>query len=99
MSKQSSLLAGLQPEVDETTLIAESLNSIEAILKAESKRRMEANHITEDYIKNYLDGLEKNLTQRVTSQFQALEKRIQSVDQTLSNIENQFGLQEREIEK
>ena len=47
-AKQSSLLVGLNQEVDESTLIAESLNSIEAILKAESKRRMEANHITED---------------------------------------------------
>ena len=73
------------------------MNQIEAILKAESKRRIEANLITEEYIKNYLDGLEKNLNQRVNSQFSNLEKRVTSVDRVLTNIENQFETQESEI--
>ena len=60
-------------------------------MKAESKRRIEANQITEDYIKNYLDGLEKNLNQRVNAQFSTLEKKILAVDKTLANIESQFS--------
>ena len=43
---------------DELYLVQESLGQIEAILKAESKRRLEANKLTEDYILEYLDKLE-----------------------------------------
>lgn len=50
---------------DEMSLVTESLNQIEAILKAESKRRMEANKLTEDYILEYLEKLEQNLNSRV----------------------------------
>ena len=38
--------------------IFEGLSQIEAILKAESKRRVEANQITNDYINSYLDKLD-----------------------------------------
>lgn len=44
--------------LDEMRVVAESLGQIEAILKAESKRRKNANAVTEDYIVNYLDSLE-----------------------------------------
>ena len=53
--------AGGPVEMDELQIVYLNLNQIEAMLKAESKRRIEANHITDEYIKNYLDGLEKNL--------------------------------------
>jgi len=61
---------------DELYLVTESLSQIEAILKAESKRRLEANKLTEDYIMDYLDKLEQNLNNRVIGQFTAMEKRI-----------------------
>ena len=90
---------GLINEVDEIQLVQENLDQIEAILKAESKRRMEANQITEEYIKNYLDGLEKNLTQRVNAQFSNLDKKITHVDKSLHNIERQFNNQDTEIQR
>ena len=54
---------------DEISLIGESLNQIEAILNAESKRRLEANRLTEDYIMDYLEKLESSLNSRVIGQF------------------------------
>ena len=60
---------------------------------------MEANQITEEYIKNYLDGLEKNLTQRVNAQFSNLDKKITNVDKSLHNIERQFNNQDTEIQR
>ena len=54
---------------DELFLITENLSQIEAILKAESKRRLEANKLTEEYINDYLDKLESSLNQRVLGQF------------------------------
>lgn len=80
-----------QPEVDEEIkLVQEQLIKIENILKAESKRRIEANQITEEYILNYLDSLEQNLNKRVNGQFQDLDERIKKVDTTLTRIELQF---------
>ena len=61
---------------DELYLVQDNLNQIEAILKAESKRRIEANKLTEDYILEYLDKLETSLNTRVVGQFQAMERRI-----------------------
>ena len=54
---------------DELYIVQENLNQIEAILKAESKRRIEANKLTEDYILEYLDKLENSLNTRVVGQF------------------------------
>ena len=54
---------------DELFLVTESLNQIEAILKAESKRRIEANSLTDTYISDYLDKLEQSLNTRVLGQF------------------------------
>jgi hypothetical protein len=51
---------------DEAILqIFEGLSQIEAILKAESKRRFEANQISNDYINSYMDKLDSSLQQRV----------------------------------
>ena len=83
--------------MDELRVVQESLAQIEAILKAESKRRQEANQITEEYILNYLDSLEQNLNQRVSGQFQNLEKRITMVDTVLHKVEQQFDAQDREV--
>lgn len=54
---------------DEMYLVQESLGQIEAILKAESKRRLEANKLTDEYIMEYLEKLETNLNSRVVIQF------------------------------
>ena len=72
---------------EEIRLVHESLQKIENILKAESKRRLEANQITEDYIITYLDSLEQNLDKRVNGQFQELDERIKSLDSSLTKIE------------
>jgi len=61
---------------DELYLVTENLNQIEAILKAESKRRLEANKLTDEYIMDYLEKLEQNLNNRVIGQFTAMERRI-----------------------
>lgn len=53
--------------LDEMRVVAESLGQIEAILKAESKRRKNANAVTEDYIVNYLDSLEQKLQTRANA--------------------------------
>ena len=78
-------------------VVQESLAQIEAILKAESKRRQEANQITEEYILNYLDSLEQNLNQRVQGQFKDLENRIATADSVLRKVEAQFDTQDREV--
>ena len=78
-------------------VVQESLAQIEAILKAESKRRQEANQITEEYILNYLESLEQNLNQRVQGQFQTLENRIATADAVLRKVEQQFDTQDREV--
>lgn len=57
-------------------IVTENLNQIEAILKAESKRRIEANKLSEDYIMDYLEKMETELNSRVVKQFHNLEKRI-----------------------
>ena len=75
-------------ENDELFVVTENLNQIEAILKAESKRRIEANKLNEEYILDYLEKMEQELNNRVSKQFQAMEKRIMGVDNTLSKIEN-----------
>jgi len=74
----------------ELDAIQEQLQKIENILKAESKRRLEANQIMEESILDYLDKLEQQLHLRVNEQFHDLQARINQVDGTLSRIENQF---------
>ena len=54
---------------DELYVVQESLGQIEAILKAESKRRLEANKLTEEYILEYLEKLETSLNNQVSKQF------------------------------
>lgn len=77
--------------------IFEGLSQIEAILKAESKRRVEANQITHDYINSYLDKLDTQLQNRVQNQFQAIEQRISTVNQTFSSVEAEFKKQESQV--
>ena len=84
---------------EELRLIQESLGQIEAILKAESKRRFESNQLTEEYILDYLDKLEQNLNNRVLGQFKAMERRITLVDGILSKIEGQFDFQDQQVNK
>ena len=45
--------------------MSNSLNQIEAILRAESKRRFEANKLTEEYILDYLEKLERRMNESV----------------------------------
>ena len=82
---------------EEIKLVHESLQKIENILKAESKRRLEANQITEDYIITYLESLEQNLDKRVNGQFQELDERIRSLDSSLTKIETQFETQDNRV--
>jgi len=59
-------MASVRNTDDEAILaIFEGLSQIEAILKAESKRRFEANQISNDYISSYMDKLDSSLQQRV----------------------------------
>ena len=69
-------------------MITNNLNQIEAILKAESKRRFEANKLTEEYILDYLEKLESRLNENVLKRFLDMEGKIASVDRTLTKIEN-----------
>ena len=67
---------GYPRQNDELFIVTENLNQIEAILKAESKRRIEANRLSEEYIMDYLDKMESELNSRVIKQFHQMEKRI-----------------------
>ena len=58
---------------------------------------MEANKLTEDYILEYLDKLEQSLNNQVSKSFKTMEQRIQTVDNTLTKIENQFELQDNQV--
>ena len=82
---------------EEIKFVNNSLQKIENILKAESKRRMEANQLTEDYILNYLDTLEQNLYKRVSGQFQEMDDRIRTLDSALTKIEVQFEQQDNRV--
>ena len=82
---------------EEIKFVNDSLQKIENILKAESKRRMEANQLTEDYILNYLDTLEQNLYKRVSGQFQEMDDRIRTLDSALTKIEVQFEQQDNRV--
>ena len=42
-------------------MILQGLGQIEAIVKAESKRRIESNQVTQEYIHSYLEKLESSL--------------------------------------
>ena len=65
-----------------------NLNQIEAILRAESKRRFEANKLTEEYILDYLEKLERRMNESVIKRFLDMESKIDAVDKTLTKIEN-----------
>jgi len=67
-------------------------------LKAESKRRIEANQITNDFITSYLEKLELGLQSRVESQFKAIETRIGQANDILTKIENNFQDQQTKVE-
>jgi len=82
---------------EEIKFVNNSLQKIENILKAESKRRMEANQLTEDYILNYLDTLEQNLYKRVSGQFQEMDDRIRTLESALTKIEVQFEQQDNRV--
>ena len=71
-------------------LLLEGIKQIEAILKAEQKRREESNKITEEYIGSYLDKLSHTLTVKVSNQFQQMEQRLLQVDENLSRVEHEF---------
>ena len=53
--------------------------------------------MTEDYILEYLDKLEQSLNNQVSKSFKTMEQRIQTVDNTLTKIENQFELQDEQV--
>ena len=84
---------------EELQLVKEQLASIEAVLKAESKRRIEANHIMDDYIMGFMTSIEDQLTARVDTQFKTLQKRVVSIDEELSVAELQFEEQEKKIDQ
>lgn len=86
-AEREEFMRGAQHQNDELMIVTENLNQIEAILKAESKRRIEANKLSEDYIMDYLEKMESELNSRVVKQFHNMEKRIQTVDNTLTKIE------------
>ena len=57
----------LSLEDEQLLLIVEGIKQIEAILKAEQKRREESNNMTQDYIQQYLDKLESTLQQKIAN--------------------------------
>ena len=75
----------------------ESLSQIEAVLNAESKRRTEANQITQEHITHYLQELENTLTNRVQDNFKILESRIQTANKKLTKVEQQIEQRDKEI--
>lgn len=90
-------MAQYQTEDLQLQAIAQGLSQIEAIVKAESKRRIESNQVTQDYIHSYLDKLEQSIQQRVHAQFEQIEKRIQEVNSVLTRVEERFDEQELQV--
>ena len=70
--------------------VAESLSSIENILKAEEKRRKESNQVIREYIDSYLNELQASLTRKVSSEFTHLQRTIDSIDTQLTLAEKQL---------
>ena len=77
--------------------VQEQLKNIENILKAEQKRRVESNEIMNEYIVNYLDQLQQNLGDRVSAQFQQLERSIDGIDLMMTKVESELDFQEANI--
>jgi hypothetical protein len=73
------------------------LKSIENILKAEQKRRVDSNAIMQDYLVNYLDQLQQALGDRVSTQYNSLKHSIDHIDQVITKMENEILIQEASI--
>jgi hypothetical protein len=73
------------------------LKSIENILKAEQKRRVDSNAIMQDYLVNYLDQLQQALGDRVSTQYNSLKHSIDHIDQVITKMENEILIQEANI--
>lgn len=73
------------------------MKSIENILKAEQKRRVDSNAIMQDYLVNYLDQLQQALGDRVSTQYNSLKHSIDHIDQVITKMENEILIQEANI--
>lgn len=73
------------------------IDQIEAILKAEQKRRVESNHITQEYIHSFLDKLETSLNAKVSTQFNQVDSRISQVSEALTRVEGRFEEQQSSV--
>lgn len=73
------------------------MKSIENILKAEQKRRVDSNAIMQDYLVNYLDQLQQALGDRVSTQYNSLKHSIDHIDQVITKMENEILIQEASI--
>ena len=73
--------------------IQEALGSIENIMVAEKKRRLENNKIMNEFIEEYLKTLQESITNKVDQDFQTMKRRVEQVDLNLKNLEDQVDRQ------
>ena len=64
---------------------------------AETKRRIESNQIMSDFIEDYLRTLNEGITNKVDQEFQELKQRVQKIDDSLLNLENEIDAQFKEV--
>ena len=87
--------------VNDNTILEESLDkeledvnaqlkSIENIMIAENKRRLESNQIMSDYIDEFLDKLQDQIRVKVEDEYQAIKLRVENVDANLLSIETEL---------
>ena len=79
--------------------VHESLKSIENIMIAENKRRIESNQIMSSFIEEYLKTLRESITNKVDSDFVILKKRVAKIDNNLNNISTEIDTQIEEVKE
>ena len=77
-------------EDQELKEVGESLTSIENIMVAENKRRLESNQIMHSFIEDYLKTLNESITNRVDTDFKAMQARFSKINGNLSSIEHEI---------
>ena len=64
---------------------------------AENKRRVESNQIMSEFIEEYLKTLHQSITDKIDGQFIQLRDRVQSIDEQMTNLENEIEYQINDV--
>ena len=98
----SDMNNSLDPEMEEDIdveldTVNVGLKAIENVMIAENRRRMDSNQIMSQFIDDFLEKLQEQISGKVDKQFQTLQKRVQTIDDDLTNIENEIDSQINDV--